>query len=202
VGGRRKVVSQSSSAPSLVSLRAYSRHRKVTLAAVQKAIESGRLSASLVRKRGFPTKIRSVDEADREWDANTNAVKALPSAMLKVVNQATPPPPPATSGPGPEAPLDEPTLSLNDAMALEKKWKAKSAELDYRQSVGQLVNAAQVESKLVETITRCRTKLLGVPGKVKTAIPSLTRPQIVTIENLIREALEDLTVPEATEGAA
>jgi hypothetical protein len=196
VGGRRKVVSQSSSAPSLVSLRAYSRHRKVTLAAVQKAIESGRLSASLVRKRGFPTKIRSVDEADREWDANTNAVKALPSAMLKVVNQATPPPPPATSGPGPEAPLDEPTLSLNDAMALEKKWKAKSAELDYRQSVGQLVNAAQ------ETITRCRTKLLGVPGKVKTAIPSLTRPQIVTIENLIREALEDLTVPEATEGAA
>jgi phage terminase Nu1 subunit (DNA packaging protein) len=85
-------------------------------------------------------------------------------------------------------------MSLLDASALEKEWKAKLAELDYQERIGQLIDARQVEAKTVEVFTRCRTKLLGVPSKAKTAIPTLTRADLAALDRLIREALEELAI--------
>ncbi len=202
MGGQQKKASAGSSAATpLVSLRAFARHRQVTLAAVQKAITSGRLSASLVRRPGAPVKIVSLAAADQEWDANTNAVKALPAAMAKVTAEATAAAAPANADPGAAGDTTK-TPTLTEAMAREKDWKARLAELDYRERMQQLVSAAQVESKMTETFTRCRTRLLGLPSKLKTAIPHLTRGDLVVIDRFVREALEELVIVDDTQGAA
>jgi hypothetical protein len=53
------------------SLRAYARHRGVSLAAVQGAIDAGRLRESVIRDEHGTRKIGDVELADREWQANT-----------------------------------------------------------------------------------------------------------------------------------
>jgi hypothetical protein len=53
------------------SLRAYARHRGVSLAAVQGAIDAGRLRESVIRDEHGTRKIGDVALADREWQANT-----------------------------------------------------------------------------------------------------------------------------------
>jgi hypothetical protein len=61
-----------------ISLSAYARHRGVTPAAVQKAVATGRLRASVARDdRGAP-RIADVELADREWSARTQARIARP----------------------------------------------------------------------------------------------------------------------------
>lgn len=55
----------------LTSLRAYAKHRGVSLAAVQTAIDAGRLRESVTRDEHGTRKIADVELADREWRANT-----------------------------------------------------------------------------------------------------------------------------------
>jgi hypothetical protein len=206
----RPSAGRNSDSPAL-SLRAYARHRGVQLRAVQKAIEAGRLVQSVTHDGQGRPRIVDAALADAEWDANTNAVKATPSLLKKALEA-----PPASSAPVPPVPTapaagspsgpplgdDGKPMTLLEASALEKSWKAKLAELDYQQQVGELVSAKEVEARTVEVFTRCRTKLLGIPSKAKTHLPNLSRGDLVTLDKLIREALEELTVDERAEGAA
>jgi phage terminase Nu1 subunit (DNA packaging protein) len=43
-----------------------------------------------------------------------------------------------------------------------------------------------------EIITRARTKLLGIPTKAKQRIPDLDTDAIGVLDDIVREALEDL----------
>ena len=45
-----------------------------------------------------------------------------------------------------------------------------------------------------EIITRARTKLLGIPTKAKQRIPDLDTDAIGVLDDIVREALEDLAV--------
>jgi len=54
------------------------------------------------------------------------------------------------------------------------------------------VRSADVQAKWVEVITISRTKVLGVVSKAKQRIPDLTQDQIAILEDIIREALEEL----------
>jgi hypothetical protein len=54
------------------------------------------------------------------------------------------------------------------------------------------VLAADVESRLVNVFSRCKTKLLGVSSRARQRDPGLTGAQVQMIEALIREALDDL----------
>mgnify|MGYP001563191243 FL=1 len=58
-----------------ISLRAYARHREVALSAVQKAIESQRVTA-VRRDAGGRLSSIEMHEADRQWSANTDPVEA------------------------------------------------------------------------------------------------------------------------------
>lgn len=89
--------------------------------------------------------------------------------------------------------------SLVEAAAAEKYWKAKQAELDYQVATRELVPAREIEQRLVDTFTRCRTKLLGITSKTKSALPHLTHTDVVTIDRLVREALEDLATSDTTD---
>lgn len=159
----------------LLTASDYARHRGVSPAAVSKAIESGRLKHCLVTSNG-KVRITSAAMADLEWDANTNQAKAPPAS-----GSATLPLEPA-----------EESMSFNAASTAEKVWKSKLAELEYRSRVNELVDAKEVEARIVDDYTRCKTKLLGVPRRVKAALPHLTTTDVLAIDALIRESLEDL----------
>ena len=169
-----------------MSQRAYAKRRGVSAMAVSRAVRSGRLKASV--RDG---KIIDPDLADREWAANTDLTDA-PSSVIEqsaswpgVDRPVAPPPPAGEESAGEGTPLHE-------ANRIEKVWKAKTAELKYKQEAGELVPAAEVRGKLEDTFRTCRTKLLGIPSRARQVLPHLTVGDIAAIESMVREALEDL----------
>lgn len=97
---------------------------------------------------------------------------------------------------------DEPRISetsetipdYNESRARTEHLKAKLLELERQQKEGLLVKAEDVEHEWVEIITRARTKLLGIPTKAKQRIPDLDTDAIGVLDDIVREALEDLAV--------
>jgi hypothetical protein len=188
-----------------MSLRAYARRRGVTAMAVSKAIKSGRLAKSVVRDAAGDPKIADPDLADREWDRSTDLSKA-PGYVKQRASAARPPrgESRAVAAPGAAAPppAGEPDdLSLAVESAREKFWKANTAELDYRERAGELVKAAEVKGKITDSFKKVSTRLLGIPTRAKQQIPHLTVADIGTIDELVREALEELYVEFEHDGA-
>lgn len=162
-----------------LSLRAYALHRKAkglaggTLRAVQVAIESGRLKQSI--RAG---KIVDAVSADAEWNATTYANR-IPIAG------------PTSAGAQPP--------DLQESRARKEAAEAALAEIELQEKRRELVLVSTVESKLVNVFSQCKTKLLGVPARARQRDPGLTGQQIELIEELIREALDDLA--SASDGA-
>jgi hypothetical protein len=158
-----------------LSLRAYARHRKEsglaggTLAAVQQAIKAGRLRKALTKDG----KIRDATAADAEWAATTH-VDRIP-----------------LSGPGAGG---EQTPDLAQSRARREAAEAALAEIELDEKRRELVPVRDVEARLVGVFSSCKTKLLGVPSRARQRDPTLTPAQIVLLEELVREALEDLAV--------
>lgn len=208
-----------STAAAHMSLRAYAKRRGCSAMAVSKAVKTGRLKASVVYDDQGDPKIRDPALADKEWEATTDhsrapgyvkeraaaAKKKPPRAAGRAAEplEAGDPPPPPADVLGQDSPEG---VSLAEASAAEKFWKAKLAEQDYRERTGELVEAKLVTRKLVDVFTLCRAKLLVVPTRARQALPHLTVADVGTIETLIREALEELAAsggdPAADEEAA
>lgn len=211
-----------STAAGPLSLREYAKHRAefglvgATAQAVSKAIERGRLVRSVVRDHRGQPKISDPVLADREWADGTDHSKAPASVKERAAVRpssaaaAELPPRPAVPRrqsvvPVPDAfapsvdaddggaavpPDDELSLTLESAR--EKFWKARTAELDYRKRAGELVEAKELEGRLVDLFSGCQKKLLGVPSRARQQDPTLTPAHLALVEELIREALEDL----------
>lgn len=107
---------------------------------------------------------------------------------------------PANDAPGdkPAAPQLDPEArwNLNDASAEEKKWKALKAELEYKEKLGELVSAKEVETGQAALFTLIRTKLLALPGKARAGAPHLTLADVAMLDGLTREVLEELAAME------
>lgn len=181
-------------APGLMTVRAYARHRGISHTAVQAAIRKQRLSASLQRE-GKKVWIDAA-VADQEWAANTDLTKA-PTAV-KERAAAREEEPAAADAPELDGtlPLEggtlEGVLTLSQVAIAEKYWSAKRKELEYQARAQELVPAKDVSDRLTGIFTRCRTKLLGIPAKLKTALPQLSHQEVSLIDGLVREALEEL----------
>jgi hypothetical protein len=168
-----------------MSLREYARRRGVTAEAVSKAIMAGRLAESVVRVKGQP-KISDPKLADREWEANTRPRVDLP------------PPTQESDEPAPAADDQNPpdyyvSRAKREAAAARREAAlAELAELDVAERRGELVDANEMAEKFVEVVTVAKTKLLGVPARVKQRLPHVATEDIRLIDELVREALEDL----------
>lgn len=110
-------------------------------------------------------RIVDVDLADREWEANTDHTKREHAEGV----------------------------SKSEASAVETFWKSKQAELKFLLAAGELVEARDVEARLVAVFTECKTKLLGLPSRAKQALPHLSLADISTLDALVRESLEALS---------
>lgn len=174
----------------------------VSRTAVYKAIKQGRLP--VVRTADGRELIKS-ETLREDWFANTMAkigVGPKPPAGEK----AFPPPRPKPQPQEPEFSVDEPRRErslaapepgdivpdYNESRARTEYLKAELLELERKEKEGLLVRAADVQAKWVEVLTISRTKVLGVPSKAKQRIPDLTQDQIAILEDIIREALEEL----------
>jgi hypothetical protein len=205
--------------PGTTSFTAYARHRGCSVSVVSRAIKNGRLRDCLTRDANGKAWIASLEVADREWEANKGQSAVLmaagssqaraeeapaaprasraPAKPEQTPERTAPSSPPAPRDDGSEDD-DEPSepdlsLTLTQASAIEKHWKAKLAKLEYKKKAGLLIEAAEVELRLVDTFTACRTKLLGVPTRARQRLPHLAPEDTAVLEELVREALEELT---------
>lgn len=172
----------------MISQRAYARHRGVTQAAVYAAIEAGRLSKCVVRDARGHRKITSAAEADAEWEANTKRAPAAEDAPKS-------------------APQGEPrgfeTMSYSEARRLHEIERARLAEIkrqiadiELRRLQGEWIERKIITDKMVNAYTIVRNKLLGVHARVKQRCPEISLEHIQVMDDLIREALEELSNPE------
>jgi len=164
---------------------------------VLRAIRSGRLKNSLIFVDGI-AQIADADLADREWAANTDLSRA-PGYVKERANGSA-------AG---ESVTGEPVASprvtpgrrngaagrvsaLTEASTNEKTWKWRLAELEYRERAGELLVEKEYVARGAEVATRVRTKLLGLPSRIKGRLPELTLAHVAVIDEEIRAILTEL----------
>jgi len=170
-----------------MSQRAYAKRRGISNVSVNRAIKSGRLSASV----NGDGQIIDAELADREWAASTDLSRANTATLAKQLPVAPPAP---EVEPAVEFAVESAGegMSLADATRIEKVWKARAAELKYREAAKELVPASEVRQAITNAYATVRTHLLGVPSRAKQALPHLTAADVAVLEGLQREALEAL----------
>ena len=175
-----------------LSLRGYAKRRGCALSTVQEAIRTGRLAKSVTKDEQNRYSI-DAELADQEWAASTHTDRA----------PLTGPTAPASAGEGGEG-GDTPSLSV--ARIRHENAKAALAELELGERLGELVEAKDLEARLVGVFASCRQKILGVPSRLRQRDPSLSAEQLAVIEEELREALSDLgsdaQQPTTADGAA
>jgi len=180
----------------LISRSEAARALGVSPEAVYAAVKSGRLS---VKKDAYGKPVVNSETMREEWHKNTQTRIGIG---------------PKPAGPGKEkkplrsreermAPdVAQPRISkthesipeYDESRARTEHLKAELLELDRQQKEGLLVKAEDIELEWSEIITRARTKLLGIPTKAKQRIPDLDTDAIGVLDDIVREALEDLAV--------
>ena len=121
-----------------VSIRSYARARGCTEGAVRKAIESKRITPN-------PDGTIDPERANQEWARNTFAGQTLHQATR---SQAAPPsvrtPPRGGSGmPGQPEVSSDPMFAYLRARAVTETFKAKTAQLEYEERAGKLIQATK-----------------------------------------------------------
>jgi hypothetical protein len=173
-----------------ISLRAYSRRRGCSLTAVQKAIAAGRI------KKLSNGKI-DPDAADAAWTENTNASLRRGPAAAEDVQTSFKSPRPAGPGLPPEATADmgKPTAdtrSFAAARAVREAYAARRAKLQFEKESGKVVDVDEVRDRWSKTLLAIKTRILGIPSKVRSQHPDMPHTDVAIIDQICREMLEEL----------
>lgn len=151
-----------------MNLAEYAAHRGqqglsgTTKAAVLQAITGGRLTTRSAKKVRGRWRI-DPDEADREWEANTNhnLVRDLPTTeqqQRRAVQQRRSRPK------APELPPGVPAMVTSKA--IREAYQAKLAAIEYEERSGKLVDGQRVRTVLFGQLRSARDAILGVEPKV------------------------------------
>lgn len=174
-----------------ISLRAYSRRRGCSLTAVQKAIAAGRIK-TLQNGKIDP------DVADAQWTENTNASLRRGPAPAEDVQTSFKSPPPAGRGLPPEATADMGKPTTNDtrsfaaARAVREAYAARRAKLQFERESGKVVDVDEVRDRWSKVLLAVKTRVLGIPSKVRSQHPDMPHTAVAIIDQICREMLEEL----------
>lgn len=192
-----------------VGLREFGRLVGVSGEAIRKAIKAGRIPAHMVGEKALSSgrKVPIIADADgarvaflgntdptqRREGARVGAGKKAANAEARGDHEAAErhrrelqeDDPPATAD-------DEELPSIAASRQISEAYKAKMARLEYEQEAGKLVDAEEFRAKFSTMVTTARTRLLGVPSKAKGRIPHLAIDDIAILNELIREALDEV----------
>ena len=167
----------------LLSLRAYAKHRGVSLAAVQKAIRSARITT---------TESGSIDSdrADAEWNAKTRPGQKRADRPEAVANVA---------------PFVEPSRSDSGnggldyfrARAVRENYLARLAKIEFEEKTAKLISRDEVQVAAFTKARTVRDNLLNIPDRLAATLAAESDSdkvhQMLTEE--IRKALDDLAGP-------
>jgi pyruvate/2-oxoglutarate dehydrogenase complex dihydrolipoamide acyltransferase (E2) component len=160
----------------LLSLRAYAKHRGVSLAAVQKTIHSGRITPNA-------DGLIDSDRADAEWNAKTRPGqrRTRPAAVT------------------PREPAEAPTAGLDyfRARAIRESYLARLAKIEFEERIAKVVDRDEVQ---VAAFTRgrvVRDNMLNIPDRVAATLAAESDVDRVhrILSDEIRMALDVLAGP-------
>ncbi|MBE0656817.1 MAG: hypothetical protein IH602_03950 [Bryobacteraceae bacterium] len=166
----------------LLSLRAYAKHRGVSLAAVQKAIKSGRIAT---------TADGSIDSerANADWSAKTRPGQKRRSPAPAIVAPVVPFVEPPRSDPGGAGGLD-----YFRARAIRESYLARLAKIEFEEKSAKLVSRDEVQVAAFTKARTVRDSLLNIPDRLAATLAAETDAdnahQMLTVE--IRKALDEL----------
>jgi len=191
-----------------MSLRAYARHRGVSLRAVQKALASGRIRARADGRL-------DADMADANWASNTaprpqpsstpankranKASAPVGSARTASARTASPqsahhhaePRPPARESVDP--PKLESGLEYSKARAVRESYLARLAKIDFEERSAKLVSADEVKIAAFNRFRQFRDGVLNIPDRLAAVLAAEEDPRRVheLLATEIRKALEE-----------
>ena len=145
-----------------VSLRAYARLRGVALSAVQKAIKTRRITLN-------PDGTLDPERANQEWERNTFAGKTLHQATgPQVVPLSAPAKSPRGGAGMPSQPevSNDPVAAYLRARAVSETFKAKTAQLEYEERAGKLIQATKAGEYAVHWSAIVGDALSAYPDRV------------------------------------
>jgi hypothetical protein len=184
-----------------MSLRAYARHRGVSLRAVQKALKSGRISA---REDGR----LDADVADDNWARNTAPrpqAPARPASKVAATMLATPTTTPERahhhSDPHPaprqssEPPKLESGLEYSKARAVRESYLARLAKIDFEERTEKLVSRNEMQVAAFNRYRTFRDGMLNIPDRLAAVLAAETDPRQVheLLSTEIRKALMEFS---------
>lgn len=196
--------------PEPMSLSAYARRRRVSVEAVSKAVERGRLRGSVVMVDGKP-KIADAELADTEWQANTRPrIDHPPPPAAPKAKKRPPRPPredasdgePADDG---ELPPGVPRYDVSRAVrefheARRSGALADVAEIERDKVREDVVPVDEARAYIIDKFTIVKTRLLGVPSRVAQQLPHLASEIEPVVDRMIREVLEELAAEDDGDG--
>lgn len=172
-----------------MSQAAYARRRGVSRASVSKAIRDGRLVDSLVVV-GRAKKIADAELADREWSANTRpSASRQPDAGADQAAAEL-----ELDGAGYPVGLDYAEARRRREIETWRQAAIKTAgdELDLAQRRGEVVEVGKIRDEVEAKYLIIKAKLLALPQRIGRRLGNLDAAAVKLIDDLVREALEDL----------
>jgi hypothetical protein len=167
----------------LLSLRAYAKHRGVSLTAVQKAIKSGRVTTTADGK---------IDPsiADNQWKSRTEPAKQgrKPKAKVKTETEAAPRveadrEPETDGGAEPEASPDDYWKSR----AAREYWESELSRLKAGREKGNLIVREAAEKAWGGMVVATRTKALYLPAQLANRLAAESDP--IEVEQILKDAI-------------
>jgi len=187
----------------LLNVTQYARHRGCRRAAVQFALERGRIFKNA-------DGLIDSEQADRDWEANTDHSNARPGPKPK----RRPPqtshltPPPATVPETREALQAEVaqsgTLSFANARAVGEIYRARLLRLDYEMKQGTLMPRRQVDIQTFNVYRVVRDGMLNIPDRIAAQLAAESDATVIydVLTREITAALDTVSKRLAQEPAA
>lgn len=162
-----------------LSLRAYAKHRGVSLAAVQKAIKAKRVTTE-------PDGKIDPDKADKQWNSRTDPAKQQQQRKRK-----TPTPPAVEEEQGQESDSgDEPQPEVDDywkSKAAREYWESELSRLKAGREKGNLIDREAAEKAWSGMVVATRTKALYLPAQLANKLAAESDP--IEVEQVLKDAI-------------
>lgn len=151
-------------------------------------IKRGRLVDCVVWDAdGKAVAIKGEAELMAEFDAKVQKRQRKPASVLDRAPDRVP----RTGG--------EDLPDYNESRARTEFERANLLELERRQKESLLIERKVVEATWATIITTSKTKILGIPSRIRQRIPHLSLEEVELITELVRECLDELAGGEAEE---
>jgi phage terminase Nu1 subunit (DNA packaging protein) len=131
---------------------------------------------------GKAVAIKGEVELMDEFDAKVQKRQRKPASVLDRAPDRTP----RSTG-------SDDLPDYNESRARTEFERANLLELERRQKEGLLIERKVVETTWATIITTSKTKILGIPSRIRQRIPHLTLEEVQLITELVEETLEELS---------